>query len=290
MLRSLRLSGQFNSAPALPVATTRTPSVSSPFCCAYDITNDRVLYDKDANVVYDFPASTIKVMTCLLVAEIKATSLSDTIAWQTSDDLAAGFSQVGFANGDVVTWTDLLHSMLMVSGGDACQLAARILGNEDAGNAATSTAGYARFNEMMNDRAVDLGCTNARFTNSHGAEYHPVSARDMAVISGACFKNTAIDGLARDTSYAISVTGPSPRTINLSNANSVLSTTGVKGSKTGSLSGGIYPTVFNLVTLWTSTGGVDVAIATFGAGTSTDRYDDTTDMIASLPTDFPYLV
>lgn len=289
MLRCHRLSGLFSSNPPPIAPRTLVPSLVSEFGFAFDMTNGFVLYSKNGNRIYEYPASTVKVMTALLIAELKGDVLANTVTWQNSDDLDSGFSQVGFQNGDVVTWTDLLHGILMVSGGDACQAAARVLGNEALGEPLTSTAGYAKFTEMMNSRALALGCRNTRFTNSHGSEKHNVTARDMAVIAGTCFKNAAIDSLARDLSYTISVTGANARNINLSNTIPTLSISGVKGTKTGSLSGGDYPTTWNLVTLWTAPSGDDIAIVNMSVATSADRYNDTSGMITSLPTDFPYL-
>ena len=290
MLRCLRLSGLASDNPPPIAPQTITPSLVSEFGFALDMSNGIVLYAKNGSIVYEYPASTVKVMTALLIAELKGDDLAGTVTWQTSDDLDSGFSQVGFQNGDVVTWTDLLHGILMVSGGDACQAAARVIGNEALGAALTSTAGYAKFVEMMNARARGLGCLSTVFANSHGADAHVVTARDMAVIAGTCFRNAVIDALARDLSYTINVTGANARAIGLTNANSALSIAGVAGSKTGSLSGGGYPTTWNLVTLWTSPGGVDVAIVNMGAETSSAGYADTSNMIDTLEDDFPYLI
>lgn len=290
MLGNFAISGLATAAPASTGPATISPAgKDSQFVAAIDITTGRVLYDKAANTVYDYPASTVKMMTVLLVAELKGDALSETVTWQTSDDLDSGFSQVGFNNGDVVTWADLLHGMLMVSGGDACQAAARVLGNEDAGAALTSTGGYARFTEMMNERAVALGCGNSRFSNAHGAELHAVTARDMAVIAAHCFSNATVADLALDTAYTINVTGANARAINLNNGNPLLDDAGVMGSKTGSLSGGSYPTTNSLGTCWQAPNGNIIGLMALNAATSAGRYDDTTEMISSLPTDFPYL-
>lgn len=289
MLGNFAISGLATAAPANtgPAAIVPTGK-DSEFVSAYDLTAGRVLYDKAANTIYDYPASTVKIMTILLTAELKGDVLSETVTWQTSDDLDPGFSQVGFGNGDVVTWDDLIHGMLMVSGGDACQAAARVLGNEDAGNALTSTDGYARFVEMMNERAAALGCAS-RFANAHGAELHAVCARDMAVIAATCFSDPTVAELALDTAYTINVTGANARSINLTNGNPLIDDTGVKGSKTGSLSGGIYPTTYSLATLWQAPNGNLIGLMALNSPTSNGRYDDTTEMISSLPTDFPYL-
>lgn len=291
MLDNFAISGMAASAPANGSPSAIVPSgKESEFCCAIDITAGRVLYDKAANTVYDYPASTVKLMTTLLVAELKGSSLSETVTWQTSDDLDSGFSQVGFGNGDVVTWSDILHGMLMVSGGDACQAAARVLGNEDAGTALSSESGYARFTEMMNQRAKAMGCLNTSFSNAHGAMLHAITARDLAEIAARCFSNPAVAGIALDSAYAINVTGTNARTINLANGNPLIDDAGVKGSKTGSLAGGIYPTTYSLGTCWQAPGGNVIGIVALNSPTSQGRYDDTTEMIASLPTDFPYLV
>lgn len=289
MLNPLFQNSHVPSFTPSSVLGVKTPTLNSELGAAYDLTNQRLLYGKNESVVYEFPASVVKVMTCLLLGETKAANMSDTITWQTSDDIDASFSQVGFANSDVVSWDELLHGMLMVSGGDACQAVARVLGNESASNAIGSTLGYNVFTDMMNQKALDLGCQRALFSNSHGAFMHQISARDLAVIGGACFQNPVVQAMALTTSYTITVTGPSSRSIPLTNGNSLLGNPGVKGSKTGSLSGGIYPTTFSLVTLWTSPSGVDVAIATMASPDTTGRFTDHTNMIASLPTDFPYL-
>lgn len=291
--RHISISGLYPAGgAAIAPETKAAPAiVNSPYACAIDVTNDWVLYDRAAYLVWPWPASTVKMMTMLLTAELKGGNLSETVTWQTSDDLSSNYSQVGFGNGDVVTWTDLLHGMLLVSGGDACQAAARVLGNEDMGNPLTSTDGYARFTTMMNAKAKALGCDSVAFINAHGADNHSMSAADLARIAGACFSNAVMDAMGRTGSYAINVTGANARTINLSNANPMISATGVIGSKTGSLTGsGDWPSdTYNLGTLWQAPGGQKVAVVNMYGASSAARYDDTTAMIAALPTDFPYL-
>lgn len=141
MLGALRRTGLYRDNPAPIAPMTKQPAAGSNYVAAIDITNDLVLYAKNAAVVYDYPASTVKVVTMLLLAELKSANMSDTVTWQNSDDLDGGFSQVGFQNGDVITFADLLRGMLYVSGGDAVQAVARVLGNENTGSPLTSTAG-----------------------------------------------------------------------------------------------------------------------------------------------------
>lgn len=276
-----------NVAPA----TREPPTLASRHACAIDIDHGWVLYTKDAQFVTDWPASTVKMMTCLLIAELKASVLdSETVTWQTSDDIDPSFSQIGLANGDIVTWRALLIAGQMASGGDAMQAAARVLGNEDAGNALTSTAGYAAFVEMMNARAAQLGMNRTTFVNSDGRDRHKINARDLAVLAGAAFGNAAVADAAGRTTYGVSVTGPSPRTINLTRTNTFSGDSGVIGSKTGTLiiSGDVV-TTYTLGSLWQAPSGDRVALATLGGPTDADRLADNRAMVAALVADFPYL-
>lgn len=288
----IRQSGIYPRRAAQNAPQTKTPpdSVGSLYVCAYDIDNDRVLYDRRATTQFNYPASCVKVMTALLIAESKSAALdSQTVTWQVSDDLSASFSQVGFINGDIVTWRDLLNGILLVSGGDGCQAAARVIGNELAGNALTSTAGYARFTQEMNARAVQLGAVKTNFINAHGADEHVATARDMCVMFGEAFKNSILQDVCNNATYTINVTGANARAINLTQGNSIADDPGVLGTKTGSWVVTGVVTTYNLTTLWQSPSGARVAITTMAAADNATRTADTPAIIAALPTDFPYL-
>jgi D-alanyl-D-alanine carboxypeptidase len=291
MTSAIRLTGLYPGYPG-PIApqTRQAPTINSEFACAVDIDNGWVLYTKNHMAGYIYPASTVKLMTALLIAELKAGVLdSETVTWQTSDDLAAGFSQVPLTNGDVVTWRDLLHGILLVSGGDAAQAAARVLGNENASRAITSTDGYADFVAMMNARADQLGNFKSAFVDSHGAGAVIFCARDAAVVFGECMKNAVIQSVMANTSYNINVTGANARTIALTNGNVLLGDEGVIGAKTGTyIISGLVDTS-NMATLWQAPSGDRVAIFTMNASSSANRLADQRAIIAQLATDFPYL-
>ena len=69
---------------------------------------------------------------------------------------------------------DLLYCALLQSANEACNIIGRYLGGSISG-----------FVEQMNQKAVDLGCTNTHFVNTNGlpAEGHYSSAYDIAVMS-----------------------------------------------------------------------------------------------------------
>ena len=79
-----------------------------------------------------------------------------------------------------MTIEDLLYGLMLVSGNDAAEALAEIVGGDRT-----------EFIKMMNDRARRLGCTRTNFTNPSGLfdENHYTTARDMAVISREAMKN-----------------------------------------------------------------------------------------------------
>jgi D-alanyl-D-alanine carboxypeptidase (penicillin-binding protein 5/6) len=79
----------------------------------------------------------------------------------------------------------------------SCNDLAVALARDNAGSVAA-------FAHQMNRRAQSLGCTNSQFSNPHGltAAYNSSSARDMARIGMAAWRNPYIRNLASRTSFS----------------------------------------------------------------------------------------
>ncbi len=127
------------------------------------------------------PASLTKIMTAIILLEqykYDIAALSTTYVSGTSacfDELyLTGCSTADIQIGEKVSYKDLLYALMLRS---ACEAA-----NIIAYNVAGSLEGFVR---MMNDKAVELGCTNTHFTNAHGLfwENHYTTAHDMAIIT-----------------------------------------------------------------------------------------------------------
>ncbi len=121
----------------------------------------------------EYPASTTKIMTALLVLE--NCNLDDTVT-MTEDDfnLSDGASTSGLQVGEEITIENLLYCLLLPSGNEAANALARVTGGsvED-------------FVQMMNDRATELGCVNTHFTNANGLhdDDHYTCAYDLYLIA-----------------------------------------------------------------------------------------------------------
>lgn len=135
-----------------------------------------VLYEMNADQAMS-PASVTKIMTALIVFEtIEAgkIQLSDVV---TVSDHASnmGGSQVFLKAGEEMTVDELIKCVLVSSANDAAVALAEYIGGSEES-----------FVKMMNNRAHELGATNAVFYNATGLDDNEVnlmSARDVAIIS-----------------------------------------------------------------------------------------------------------
>lgn len=93
-------------------------------------------------------------MTALLLYEKKGLAGSMKI---TAADTGVEPSHVPLIAGETVSISDLVHALLISSDNDAAMALARYV-------AGSSTA----FVDLMNQRAIDLGCTRTHFANPNG--------------------------------------------------------------------------------------------------------------------------
>ena len=150
--------------------------VNAPSAILVEESSGQVLYELNADEKLPI-ASVTKTMTMLLIMEALDSGkikLTDTV---TASEYASsmGGSQVFLEPGEKMSVEDMLKAIVIASGNDAAvAMAEFIAGTESA------------FVEMMNKRAVELGCKNTHFINCNGldetAEHHS-SARDVATIS-----------------------------------------------------------------------------------------------------------
>lgn len=143
----------------------------------------RVLYEKCADQKA-YPASTTKIMTALVTLEVLERYDSPIEQKVTVPASAQGVegSSIYLEAGEKISVEDLLYGLMLVSGNDAAEALAEIIGG-----------GRENFVAMMNDRAEELGCDGTHFTNPSGLfdEDHYTTVRDMAIIAREAMKNDA---------------------------------------------------------------------------------------------------
>ena len=184
-------------------------SITTPHIILCEAESGAVLYDKSA-YTKAFPASTTKIMTCVVVLE----NCDDIDAQyvcgpEAQNGFYAQSSLLGLKAGYKVTIRDMLYGLMLCSGNDcgAC-LAHAIAGSEEA------------FVEMMNSKAIELGMTGTHYTNPHGLhnEEHYTTAYDMAQLMIYALKNPTFRELIATKEYTVvEMTGKFTKEIQTSN-------------------------------------------------------------------------
>lgn len=166
--------------PALPLqAQINDTLIQTPaeYAVIMDFDTGDILYSKNGDAPM-IPASMTKMMTVQVIFNRMASgelSLSDRFvtsenAWR-KGGFASGGSTMGLAIGDEPTVEELLRGIIVLSGNDACIVAAEGLAGTEA-----------FFAEEMTAVARELGLTSATFKNATGLDEdgHRISAIDLA--------------------------------------------------------------------------------------------------------------
>ncbi|HOW35408.1 MAG TPA: D-alanyl-D-alanine carboxypeptidase family protein [Candidatus Omnitrophota bacterium] len=164
-------------AQAAKKKKSRRYAVSAKSAILMNSTNSKQLFGKNIHRAV-LPASTVKVMTALLVLEKLPLDRVITIGNQ-ADTVQP--SKVNLKPGEHYTVEDLLYAALMMSANDAAVVLAETVAGSEA-----------EFIKLMNQRARKLGAKHTRFANAHGLptkrEQH-TTAYDMYLIFRQALKH-----------------------------------------------------------------------------------------------------
>ncbi|MGH9198343.1 MAG: D-alanyl-D-alanine carboxypeptidase family protein, partial [Acidimicrobiia bacterium] len=159
--------GALTAAPAS--AASPQPPIGAASGVLVELETGKVLWSKEHASVRA-PASLTKIMTALVVLEnAKLDDMAPITGEARAVDGGRMYAEVGW-NFSV---EELLWGLLLQSGNDAAVALAQKVGGE---------GGYARFVEMMNAKAVEIGTQSTAFKNPHGLDEvgHVSTARDLA--------------------------------------------------------------------------------------------------------------
>ena len=151
-MMTVTVAGAVSNGTAYPVESNNIqgwpagPEVACETAVLMEAGNGNILYSKGGNELR-YPASITKIMTALLAIENLQLD-----------------TQVTFSENSVASE--------QVAGSSTLQLAEQVSGTEAA------------FAELMNQRALEIGCKNTHFVNASGLpdENHYTTAYDMALI------------------------------------------------------------------------------------------------------------
>lgn len=151
--------------------------INAPCYILVDPKTEQVLYEENSNLKW-YPASTTKIMTAILVIENGNLDKIVT-ANQSNIDPGNGGANIGIMDGEELSIRTLLNALLVKSANET----ANIL----ADNICPTRQ---EFIDLMNKKALELGCTNTHFVTTNGMhdDNHYTTVSDMAKI--ACYAMT----------------------------------------------------------------------------------------------------
>ena len=184
-------------------------AITTPHLILYEAGSDTVLYEKKSHEKA-FPASTTKIMTCIVALEYSGNADAVYVCGNESiNGFGSQSSLLGLRPGYKVTIKDMVYGLMLCSGNDcgAC-LAVATSGSMEG------------FVALMNKKAEELGMTGTHYTNAHGLhnEEHYTTAYDMALLMKYALKNETFREVISTKEYTVNeADGKFTKTINNSN-------------------------------------------------------------------------
>lgn len=174
-------------------------NVSSKGIYLGNIKTEGAAYEKDSDKRLE-PASTTKIMTCLLALENSQDIDNDIV--KVSENAVKSLEGTDAATarlkvGEEMPLVAMLHCLMVPSGCDAAlALAEHVSGDVDS------------FVKLMNNKAQELGCSNTHFENPHGlpGSDHYTTARDMYKIAEYAINIPHFMDICSQVSYLIPAT------------------------------------------------------------------------------------
>lgn len=177
-------------------------SINSKAAVLVENNTGKILYEKNSTEKM-YPASTTKIMTAILVLE--NCNLSDivTVSASALDNIPSGYVTCNLQVGEELSVENLMYALMVPSANDAACVLAEHVGGSIQG-----------FSNMMNSKALEIGCTNTHFVNPNGIhdDAHYSTAYDMYLIADYAIKNPSLKKFITATEYTLPATNKYPNT------------------------------------------------------------------------------
>lgn len=159
------------------------PNVYAGSAVVMDMESGAVLFGKNTDDQH-YPASITKLLTTLVALENgkltdKVKFTDDSISFLQYED-----AQIGMKSGEELNLEDALYAVLLASANEVSHAVAESVGEQSLGG------NYDTFIQKMNERAIELGCTNSHWVNANGLhdDQHYTTAYDMALIASKVYQ------------------------------------------------------------------------------------------------------
>lgn len=229
------------NTPQTTDTTNGSITTYSPACLLMESSTGKILYEKNMNEVR-YPASTTKIMTAILALEKCQLTDVATVSHDAIFTVPAGYTHANLREGEKLTIEQLLHALLIPSANDAANVIAEHI-----------SGSVSEFANLMNEKAVEIGCKNTHFVNPNGVfnKEHVTSAYDLALMGRYAMKNSTFREIVKNTTYTLPATEKYPK------ADRTLTTTNelLVAKNSSSKDNYYYPDAIGIKTGYTSEAG-----------------------------------
>lgn len=178
------------------ISNAETPEITATSAVVIDCIDGKILYSKNMDEKL-YPASVTQVLTAIVVIENCDMQEQVTVSQNAISNVQTGYLTANIKEGEVLTIEQLLNLLMISSYSDVANvLAEHVAGSTEA------------FVEMMNKKAIEIGCTNSNFVNCNGEHNvnHYSTAYDMALIGKYASQYEQIINSADQTTYTLDAT------------------------------------------------------------------------------------
>ena len=162
-------------------------SIKSSAAIVMEATTGKIIYSKNGNAI-KYPASTTKILTAIIAIEQSSLNDMALVSEYAITSIPSGYTNANIQVGETLSIKDLLYAAVVI--------AEHISGSNS------------EFAELMNKKAIEIGCKNTHFVNANGMhnKSHYTTAYDMALITQYAMKNKTFREIVSTTSYTLPAT------------------------------------------------------------------------------------
>lgn len=185
-------------------------SINSKAAVLVELSTGKILYEKNSTEKM-YPASTTKIMTAILVLENSKLTDKVTVSSSALENIPNGYVTCNLQVGEELSIENLLYALMVPSANDAAYVLAEYIGGTVNG-----------FANMMNQKALELGCKNTHFVNPNGIhdDAHYSTAYDLYLMANYAMQNESFRKIVSTTTYTLPATNKYPsedRVLNTTN-------------------------------------------------------------------------
>lgn len=178
------------------------PAIGARSAILMEMNTHTILYAKNIHEK-NYPASTTKILTCLLAMQNCTMDETVTFSYDSIHDVPTDGSKLGGVDeGDSLTMEQALYCVLVQSANEVASAVGEHVA-EKLHLTGENQKPIDAFADLMNQKSAELGCKNTHFVNANGLydDNHYTTAYDLALIGCEFFNNELLCKMSSTPQY-----------------------------------------------------------------------------------------